>query len=333
MMNASYLHRLRILVQCAFLLFCLFAGYRFYHFFLWATANAEHTPRPPSVEAFLPIAALMGLKQLVMTGIYDPIHPAGLTIFLAAITLALLLRKGFCGWICPVGCASELVGNLGRWLRGLLLRSRPRPWLPPRPLDLLLLSLKYLLLLFFLYAIAWKMDITSLQRFTRSPYNLSADARMLLFFLQPSGLAATIMISLVLVSLFWRNFWCRSLCPYGALLGLVALFSPLAVKREAAACIDCKKCEKACPASIRVAAKEAIRSPECIGCLECVAVCPQKDCLHLVAGPGKKLPPLVLPLLVLILFFTFWAVALITGHWHSAVPDQAFQTYYRMIGR
>src|SRR5210317_2140562 len=99
---------LRTLVQAGFTLFCLYTGYRFYLFYLWGTGQSlTYVPRPPSVEAFLPISALVGLKRLVLSGHYDMIHPAGLTIFLAAIFIAILLRKGFCGWICPVGFASN----------------------------------------------------------------------------------------------------------------------------------------------------------------------------------------------------------------------------------
>src|ERR1035437_8790231 len=41
-----------------------------------------------------------------------------------------------------------------------------------------------------------------------------------------------------------QNFWCRYLCPYGALMGLVSLASPLRIRRETSLCIDCGKCAK-----------------------------------------------------------------------------------------
>ena len=56
---------------------------------------------------------------------------------------------------------------------------------------------------------------------------------------------------MVVASVFVQNFWCRYLCPYGALLGLTSLLSPLRIRREPAACIDCAKCAKACPSSCR----------------------------------------------------------------------------------
>lgn len=273
------------------------------------------------MEGFLPISGLVSLKRLALTGEYDPIHPAGLTLFLAALTLSLLLRKGFCGWICPVGFVSNLAETTGRRFK---LGIKMPIWL-----DIPLLSLKYLLLGFFGYLILWKMNIQAIEGFMRSPYNMIVDIKMLYFFLAPSRLAGGIMLGLLILSFFLRNPWCRYFCPYGALLGLLALASPFQVKRDEATCIDCKKCERNCPAAIPLTNKTTMRSPECIGCLECVAVCPPKDCLD-VKIIERQTPPYLLPALVMALFLGFWLTALITGHWHSQLPIEVIKKYYEM---
>jgi len=325
---------MRRLIHGAFLFFCLFIGLRFYQFYQWAVSGGPYTPRPPAVEAFLPIGALVSLKQFLLTGQYDPLHPAGLTIFTAALVLAFLFRKGFCGWLCPVGFTSELLHGLANWATGRLRHSK-RPYLLRLPpwLDYPLTLLKYLLLGLFLYLILWKMDRAALENFSRSPYSITTDVRMLLFFLHPSNLALGIMICLALLSIVLRNFWCRYLCPYGALLGLLALAGPLQVIRDREKCIDCKKCEDSCPAAIKITAKKRLISPECIGCLECVARCPQEDCLTLTALFTKKLSPFLLPLGLLILFFAIWLAAKYSGHWQSTLPDDAFKHFYLLINR
>jgi polyferredoxin len=318
------LHLLRRIVQGGFALFCLYAGYRFYRFYLWAAGLSEvYVARPPSVEAFLPIGALVSMKRLALTGNFDDIHPAGLTIFLAALTIGLLLRKGFCGWICPVGFLSNLIEATGRRFR--LLRQ------PPAYLDYPLLSLKYLLLFIFGYLILFKMDLAGIEAFRRSPYNLVVDAKMLLFFLAPSALSLWVMGGLVAASFFLRNFWCRYLCPYGALLGLLALASPVAVSRNEESCLDCRKCDKVCPGSIRVSWKKTVRSPECIGCGECVSACPVRDCLTLKAASRWKVPALALPFAVLTLFLGFWAWAVLNGHWNSKVPVEVMKKVYAIV--
>ncbi len=323
--------KIRKTVQAGFALFCIYTGYRFYIFFLWATDSGARAARPPAVEAFLPIGALVSLKQLVLTGIYDKIHPAGLTVFIMALAISLLFRKGFCGWVCPIGFISELADSaVGR----IIARSRKKTGhyiiRLPLWLDYPLLLLKYFLLGFFFYLIIWKMDINSLQSFSRSPYNLTVDGRMLRFFLAPGSLALAIMSALVILSLFFRSFWCRFLCPYGALLGILALASPFQLRRQATNCIDCKKCEDSCPALIRITDKNTIRTPECIGCLDCAAACPQEDCLNLTLG-GKKINPLVLPLGLLLLFFSIWAWARLNGHWQSTIDDGIFKRFYTIM--
>ena len=320
-MTMKNLINIRRLVQSSFLLFCLYSGWQFYHFYLWAIGKSViQTVRPPSVEAFLPISALVAFKRLILTGQYDLVHPAGLTIFIAALVISLLLRKGFCGWICPVGFCSNLVALAGRKLK--LIHQAPK-WL-----DIPLLSLKYLLLAFFSYLILWKMNLAAIEGFLKTPYNMVVDVKMLFFFLSPGKITILCMGLLIILSLFTKNFWCRYLCPYGALLGILALCSPSKVEREADKCINCRKCEKVCPGAIHITAKESIRAPECIGCLECLAVCPVPDCLSLTIAPRRKAPAILLPALILIVFLGLWLAALTTGHWHSLVPLDTLKHYY-----
>ena len=79
----STLHRL---TQLIFLVFMSWVGLRFILFALWAMGSrSDYVPKPPSVEAFLPISALMALKRFLFTGAWDPVHPAGLSILLLAL--------------------------------------------------------------------------------------------------------------------------------------------------------------------------------------------------------------------------------------------------------
>ena len=63
---------------------------------------------------------------------------------------------------------------------------------------------------------------------------------MYYFFARISGFALGVILVLAVLSTLVQNFWCRYLCPYGALLGLLSLASPLGVTRARDTCIDCE---------------------------------------------------------------------------------------------
>lgn len=313
--------RIRLAVQAAFTLISLYAGYRFILFLDWTSGKTEvFTPKPGAVEGFLPISALLGFRRLVSSGFWDRAHPAGLAVFLAALVMVFLFRKGFCGYICPVGFLSGLLEKGGRKL-GL---AR----IPPRWLDLPLTGLKYLGMAGFLFAV-FSMSPSSLESFLRSPFNLTSDARMLDFFLHPSATALMILGALVLLSLVVRNFWCRYLCPYGALLGLLAWFGPVRVKRDADACVHCGKCSAACPAGIQVEHKDQVLTPECIGCALCVGACPVRGCLGFRAlGARIPWPTVAVGVVLVLLIARIWAGY--AGVWDSALPPDMLKRFYQM---
>jgi polyferredoxin len=318
---------LRAVVQGAYVLFFLLVGAEFHSFYVQIVSGGAVTAhRPAAVEGFLPISALMSLKYWILTGNYDRIHPAGLTILLAALVSAFLARKVLCSWVCPIGGISralEWAGKKTIWKR------RKAMILIPSWADRALTALKYLLLLFFLYAVAWTMDADAIGRFQRGTYNHAADAKMLLFFTAMSTATAVTLGILVLLSVVVKNFWCRYLCPYGALLGLVSWLSPQRVVRDRAACIDCGACTRACPVEIRVHEKPSVRSPECTGCMSCVSSCPVEDCLTVTRRGKASWTPYLIPLVGLGTIFLFWGVARIAGNWNGDVPLSHLADAYR----
>ena len=189
-----------------------------------SAGTAREVARPAGVEGWLPIAGLMQFKYVVMSGQLPRVHPAAFFLFTAFLRMSWLLRKSFCSWLCPVGTFSEYLWKLGRFIFR-------RNFALPRWLDIPLRGLKYLLLAFFAYAV-YGMSAIAIEQFLASPYGLIVDVRMLNFFRYLSGTAAYVVLGLVVASIFVQNFWCRYLCPYGALLGLAALASPVRITRR-----------------------------------------------------------------------------------------------------
>lgn len=83
-----------------------------------------------------------------------------------------------------------------------------------------------------------------------------------------------LLAALLLLARMQPRFWCRHLCPLGAMLGLTGRWAPWR-RRVSDACTSCNKCVRACPTgAIHLEGLKTDRS-ECIGCLACVRVCPE----------------------------------------------------------
>lgn len=328
---ARWLHptRLRALMQWGLLIVCLYLGARFglfvRHFETFGQTPAYQ--RPPGVEGFLPIGALVSLKHWLVNGMIDVIHPAALVLFVTFLLLALLTKNAFCSWLCPVGTLSEALWKAGHRLTGRTFRLWPWP-------DRLLRGMKYLLLLFFLKLIAIDMPAAAPREFLNSPYWAVADVRMLHFFIAPSNLSLGVLTVLIVLSIVYRNFWCRYLCPYGALLGLLSLVSPLKVRRHREHCIDCRRCTTGCPGQVAVHRKQTVHSTECNACLTCIANCPAPGALDLrPALWPRPLPGWGFALLVLLLLCGGIGAGMFSGHWESALTYRDYQQLIPLAGR
>jgi len=317
--------RVRLMVQIAFAVTCIVIGFQLSRFYLAARAGEIPLPhRPPGAEGFLPISGLMGILDWIYQGTLNRIHPAATILVILALLSALLLRKSFCSWVCPVGLISETLARLGRKLFG----HNFKVW---RWLDRPLQSLKYLLLAFFVWAI-FTMSAEALQAFIQSPYNKVADVKMGLFFVNLGHVGITVVLVLIVGSILIHGLWCRYLCPYGALLGLFSWMSPVRIRRTAEGCIDCSLCDEACMARLPISKLNSVRSVECTGCVDCLAVCPVSSTLELAAGPKRlKIPTFAAAVVLLFLLGT--VVARMTDLWHNDISDQEYVQRFQEMDR
>jgi polyferredoxin len=325
--------RTRHIVQYVFVALNAWIGLQFY---LWVRFYERGgagfaVPRPAGAEGWLPIAGLMNFKLFLSTGQVPAIHPAAMFLFTAFVAMSLVAKKSFCSWLCPVGTLSEHLALLGRRIFG-------RNLLLPRWLDIPLRGLKYLLLAFFVFIIG-SMSAAALDEFMQTPYGIIADVKMLNFFRHMGFTAAIVVGVLVLLSVVVENVWCRYLCPYGALMGLVSLLSPLKIRRNPELCSGCGHCAKVCPAGLAVDKLAQIRSVECTACMSCVAACPAEGALRFslpgvatsvqANGPLPRYRRAVTPLafvgLLAALFFGLVLFARATNHWQTHVPPALYQ--------
>ena len=318
----EYSQPLRLGAQLFLVALNAWIGVQFYLWVRWAESGGQalEVSRPAGVEGWLPIEGLMQLKYFVLTRQLPQIHAAGFFLFVSFLVMSVVFRKSFCSWLCPVGTVSEYLWKLGR-------ATFHRNFQLTRWADIALRSLKYMVLSFFIYAVA-SMSAGAIAEFLGSPYALVVDVRMLNFFRYLGTTTALVILGMVIASIFIQNFWCRYLCPYGAFLGLVSLFSPARITRNLSSCIDCAKCARACPSALPVDKLIQIRSVECTGCLECVAVCPAKDALTMSVPAGLRkrhaVPVWSMAAGIAIIFFGLVGYAKYNNHWNTELPKHVY---------
>ena len=193
--------------------------------------------------------------------------------------------------------------------------------------------MKYILLALFMSIIVI-MSAESLNGFMEAPFGIIADVKMLNFFREIGVVGVSVLAVFTVASVFVQNFWCRYLCPYGALMGIASLLSPVKIRRDADACIDCAKCAKACPSALAVDKLVQIRSVECTGCMECVAACPAENALQFALPPrqmagatrwrARTVEPWKVAAILAVIFFGLIGTARRTGHWQTYVSRDVY---------
>jgi polyferredoxin len=251
----------------------------------------------------------------VRGGGWDTLLPAGLIIILSALAVSFLFKRGFCGWICPVGTVWEAFSAVGRRLLG-------RTYRLPRWLDVPLRAIRYLLAAAFV-GILLSVPLAEAVSFRRLPYMWVADLKILGIMIQPVYVAVVLLVGVV--SMIIGPVWCRYLCPLGGLYSAVGLASPLAIERDDTTCIQCRQCSAACHAAVEPEKTLRVWAAECDGCMDCVKVCPVDGCLEAKAFSRVRIAPWVWPLLVVGVWFGIYGIAVATGNWHSTVPLEVYK--------
>lgn len=275
------LRNVRIASQAFFLLTFLF--------FCWATWTTRLGGFP--VSRILEMDPLVGLSTFLATGYVYRALGWGLLV----VALTLLFGRVFCNWICPYGTLHQLVGWLFNvnTVKESFERNRYRD----------LFFFKYAVLTVFLVLAAFGSlqiglldPICLMYRSVATAFapasDMAIDAASGATGLAPAWLdhlkfapgsvprvfvgsfwIGTLILGLVSANLFIPRFFCRVLCPLGALLGVLSRFALLRINRDVHKCTNCNMCLARCEGAADP--QGVLRQSECFSCMNCLDDCPE----------------------------------------------------------
>lgn len=238
-----------------------------------------------SVDALCPFGAIETLFTWVTAGHFvNHIHQSNMVLGLSVLVATVLVGNAFCGWVCPFGAFQDALTWVKRKLHVHTVHI-PRVW------DARLRWGRFVVLA----VIVWMSATTARLWFSDyDPYLTVFSLRWLFEFnARTMLLQLTILAVVVAGSLLVERFWCRYLCPLGAVFAVAGHLSILRIRRSPAACTDCARCDAPCPMGIEPSRAQPFVSTDCIGCMECVVACPVAGSLK-VDGPvflGTPLRP------------------------------------------
>ena len=233
-----------------------------------------------------------------------------LLLCIITIVLTAILGRVFCGWVCPLGTLNDLISLLNRSKSEVIKKNH--------------LRYKYYILLFSLGLALTGINISGfidplsiiIRSFTIIIYpllnltfhsfyeiftHLFSDSELppriysflrdyiienhRIYFFQ-SILIGTIFIVILFANLIMKRFWCKYMCPLGALLGIIGRYS--IVKKEIGECRDCNLCQMECSGGAISISKSDEISSECILCMNCTNICPDEAISFRISGKSGK---------------------------------------------
>lgn len=191
-----------------------------------------------------------------------------LILVLAMLLITAAMGRFFCGFLCSFGTMGDFF-----WIVGNKLKLH-RPKISRRT-ERVLKSLKFILLIG-IVLVGWTLG-ASLLSGTANPWTVFGMYTTLSGWADLTAwvtIGALLLILIMVGSLYIERFFCRYLCPLGAVFAVVSRIRLFKIRKPAQNCGNCQACSKRCSMGIPLYSMNVISDGECIDCMNCVEVCP-----------------------------------------------------------
>lgn len=231
------------------------------------------------VNWFLQLDPLVAIATALTTHtLYWPLLWA-----LVTIILTIVFGRFFCGWVCPFGALHQFVGYLGNRRKKTAQKIQLNKYRKAQ-------CIKYFILIFFLFMAAFPSLAVTLQTGLLDPIPLVTRSFNLLLlpifdravsfvsvtarFYEGAWLIFSIFLTAILLNLLIPRFYCRFICPLGALFAVISRFAIWRIGKKQSECSNCRLCDKACEGACEPSG--SIRISECVLCFNCRDDCPDE---------------------------------------------------------
>lgn len=229
-----------------------------------------------NAEAWCPFGGVEAIYTYVAEGnMLCSLGVSNFYILGGVLVMTLLLRRAFCGYVCPIGTLSD-------WLHAAAGRCGVGTLRLPYRVDRALALLKYGVLAMIVW-FTWQAGELAFRGCCPAYALIGRHGADITFW------AYVVLAGVAVASVLTTMPFCRWFCPLAAVLNPFSRFGLMRVRRTSA-CADCGKCARECPMSIPVDRLQQVTAARCIACLNCVDACPKQGALQWVTAPAKGRP-------------------------------------------
>lgn len=216
-------------------------------------------------------AAVRDIYQAMLNNSFElSAYGNQLLLLLAIFPITILFGRFFCGYLCSFGA-------LGDFLWAVSNRIMKKPVIVSAKVDRILKYLKYVILLLIIVAV-WTVALPV--DYTYNPWNIFGMYSSLKGWGTLAGLFSVggmLLLLIMIGNFFVERFFCRYICPLGAIFAILSYFRLYRIKKPGDKCGACQLCTRKCSMGIPLKTMDMVHSGECIDCYRCVDVCPREN--------------------------------------------------------
>ncbi|MEN6635530.1 MAG: FMN-binding protein, partial [Clostridiaceae bacterium] len=217
-------------------------------------------------------SAIKAIYTSLIGGTFSATAMAGqIVLAVSMLLITAIMGRFFCGFLCAFGTMGDFFWYLGSKLK------IQRPKIGTK-FDRVLKKVKYVLLVL-IVVLMWTLGVSILNG-TGNPWTVFGMLTKLSGWTDMTVLVSIGMLLLLLIvvgSLYIERFFCRYLCPLGAVFAIVSRFRLFKIRKPREKCGPCRACTKRCSMGISLYRTNVVTSAECIDCMNCVEICPRDN--------------------------------------------------------